>query len=929
MEAYNSHLKQIIKANNEDRLALFIGAGISKSSDANMSKLPLWEDLINSMKRELQIDEENDYLKIAQLYFLEFGEPSYYGKIKSFFPDNVPPSELHKIIFELNPHCVITTNWDCILESAIGSTGAVYSVICSDKDLVKSTNQRKMIKMHGDFNSHNIVFKEDDYLSYSHRFPLIENYIKSILSTHTVLFLGYGYNDINLKHITKWIQNHSHYCPPMYLVTHNRNAAQTSYLNNHGIKTLTTDFENNVERLPNRFKSLPDKSKPIALLLHDLKNERFKDENNLSDEEVLDLIYEKIKHLEGLNFILLDQITSALTNCGFEYESNAKPILDLFLVKGVLTTNYSESVRQVNERFISILEKKEKKEKEEIPSKIKEKIDQIMVLFAKANIAGIIIGKDESRGRRYVINPYVSSNINEHALLNFSFEKPKSTNSNDIEQQFKLASHFYNTCNYAQSYQVTLDLITACKRQKNYTQLLIALSNFNVLVFKLKYSLNSKGEHDDLQPIDLQQQFLQLPKYDLKNQQVLFDFISLKSVYMQSVHNSNNLLNITNSIETIRKGGMHFNNQAEKPTVEHFNLLLFTIKNHLFLNYSEFNDMMARFVEISIARQLLKPTVTLNYYEIYTCIKHFKEKNLQLLLRKHFYGKDKKFLELSQTDVSWLIEDVLENTINQHLQAYSYFEYKEKELRNIVCLLSFVNLNVGQAENVVQIFSKLLSSKNNTINTYESISQFFAYQHNIFEREIKNDLLLSLIENMINKVVYRTANGWDAHVITGGAFDNVYEYIEVCKGVYSNIKLVQKLIFEIRDLDVNNKLSYSKTLIYSIFRIGNDKVKGAIKEFISDIITEISDLKDDNYEFILWCVAVDFLDDVNDEMPERLEKYLAGYSEGRTFLGSFYSLKGLIDFLIDKKSIKKLVGCQQLLGGIINQHEGRPNLSSI
>jgi len=60
--------------------------------------------------------------------------------------------------------------------------------------------------MHGDFNNHNIVFKEDDYLDYQYNFPLIENYIKSILSTHTVLFSGCSYNDINYKQIMKWLQ---------------------------------------------------------------------------------------------------------------------------------------------------------------------------------------------------------------------------------------------------------------------------------------------------------------------------------------------------------------------------------------------------------------------------------------------------------------------------------------------------------------------------------------------------------------------------------------------------------------------------------------------------------------------------------------------------------------------------------------------------
>lgn len=928
MDVKNSHLKQIIKANNEDRLAIFVGSGISKSSDTETYKLPLWEELIFSMRRELEIKDENDYLKIAQLYFLEFGETSYYGKIKSFFPDNVPPSELHKLIFELNPNCVITTNWDCILEAAVDATGALYSLICSDQDLVKSTNQKKLIKMHGDFNNHNLVFKESDYLSYSHNFPLIENYIKSILSTHTVLFLGYGYNDINLKHITKWIQNHSDYCPPMYLVNSSNNVAQTNYLKSHGIKTISVGAD--LDNIISRFESLPKRSKPIAKLLDDIKNEKFQEEESLSDEEVLSVVHDKLKHLEGLNFILLEQISRSLTNCGFKYAENGVPILELYPLKGVLTTNYSESVRQINERLVSILRQEEESE---LPKGVLDTLDKIMLIFAKANIAGVITGEDDSRRQTYFVNPYLPSSKNEYELLNFSFDKPKVKSSHDLEQLFRQATYFYNICNFEQAYQITLVLVTTCKRQKNYTQLLIALSNLNILIFKLKYSsrLNSNNDYEELQPIDIQEQFLQLPKADIRKQQVLFDLVSLKSIFQQSVNNSNNLLKITGSVEDIKSGGIHFNNDAEKPTAEHINWLLFSVKNYLLLSYDEFNEMMARFVEISIARQLLKPEITLNVYEIYSCIKYFKEKKLQSLLSKYFDYDDetKKNLVVSKDDLNWLITDVLVNVIEQHLRADSVFEYKEKEFRNVVCLLSYLKLDKGQTDFVLQTFSKLLSSKQNTINTYESINYFFAYQYNLFECVMKTDLLLDLIENIISKVVYRTASGWDDHVIKGGTFDNVYGYIEVNKGVYSNVSLVQKLTHELNDKELNEKISYSKTLLYSIFRIGNEEVKSIIQQYIGDVISFSAKSESDHFEFMLWCVAVDFLDDVTEEMLGNLEEHLEKYVDGKTFLGSFYNLKNLINFLIDKKSIKALEAAQKQLEQLIDNYESRPNLSSV
>ena len=53
-----------------------------------------------------------------------------------------------------------------------------YDVVSKDSDLPYTPNNKMLIKMHGDFNNKNIVFKEDDYLSYSQNFKLIEKYIK-------------------------------------------------------------------------------------------------------------------------------------------------------------------------------------------------------------------------------------------------------------------------------------------------------------------------------------------------------------------------------------------------------------------------------------------------------------------------------------------------------------------------------------------------------------------------------------------------------------------------------------------------------------------------------------------------------------------------------------------------------------------------------
>ncbi|MDO1796862.1 SIR2 family protein, partial [Escherichia coli] len=184
-------LKEILKASQENKLVFFIGSGFSKFSETELMKIPSWSELIDELKEDLDLPNENDFLKIAQLYFLKYGQHSYTQKVKSTIK-KLEPSSFHKSLFDIAPHYIITTNWDDLLEQTAQDMGVAYDLISSDVDLAQSQLDKKIIKMHGDFRQHNFVFKEDDYLQYSQNFPLIENYIKGIFSTSTIVFLGYS-----------------------------------------------------------------------------------------------------------------------------------------------------------------------------------------------------------------------------------------------------------------------------------------------------------------------------------------------------------------------------------------------------------------------------------------------------------------------------------------------------------------------------------------------------------------------------------------------------------------------------------------------------------------------------------------------------------------------------------------------------------------
>ena len=345
MEFNQADIDAIVSAIENDNLTVFVGAGFSKLAETEIIKFPSWGELIENLKSDLDT-EETDFLKIAQLYYLEFGEHRLYKKIKEFIPLYAEPlKEFHLRLFQvLQPKYLITTNWDNLLEKTIANNGLFYDVIKNEADLVKSYLPKKLIKVHGDFDAHNIVFKEDDYLNYSLNNPLFDNLLKHILSTTTVLFLGYSYSDTDLKQIVKWIEKNSKVSPPRFLVLKDSSFSQNSYFKNHGIRIITSHKEPELKELFKtlKFKEIYDELyKEPHNKFEELYNKLFnsiemaiKDEyilgshkeNNKEKEkikkEVINYFYKKLIGLSELKCLLPEQITNVFSNCTIEYDSN-------------------------------------------------------------------------------------------------------------------------------------------------------------------------------------------------------------------------------------------------------------------------------------------------------------------------------------------------------------------------------------------------------------------------------------------------------------------------------------------------------------------------------------------------------------------------------------------------------------------------------
>ena len=128
-------------------------------------------------------------------------EKAYYASVRKHLLQNATcPNAIHDGILELDPSCIITTNYDTLLEEAALKNNQQFWVVSKDSDLPQNHGERLLVKMHGDMTNENIVLTENDYYDYSRNFPLIRSYVVSQFASKVVLFIGFSLSDINLKY---------------------------------------------------------------------------------------------------------------------------------------------------------------------------------------------------------------------------------------------------------------------------------------------------------------------------------------------------------------------------------------------------------------------------------------------------------------------------------------------------------------------------------------------------------------------------------------------------------------------------------------------------------------------------------------------------------------------------------------------------------
>lgn len=301
---YNEAKRIINQAQYDGQLVIFVGAGASMSAG-----MPSWAQAVKKIADRLGIEKytSEDYLRIPQYYYNARGKKEYTQLMHDVFLHQkyLASQPIHNQIIKFNTQTIITTNYDNLIEQAAEKNSEMIRVISKDSDLPYRKSGRELIKIHGDFESDNFVLKEDDYLAYSRNFTLIENYIKSIIGTKVVLFIGYSFNDPDIKQIFSWAKDILHGdFQPAYLIETGKeyNFNVDTYFKNLGVNVLYSsvllgdDYCN-------------DQTKNLELMLKWLLDNEC--------QSKLEELHTRLSIFKEFNYSYSSYIESAFRNTGF------------------------------------------------------------------------------------------------------------------------------------------------------------------------------------------------------------------------------------------------------------------------------------------------------------------------------------------------------------------------------------------------------------------------------------------------------------------------------------------------------------------------------------------------------------------------------------------------------------------------------------
>ncbi|MBU5240132.1 SIR2 family protein [Bacillus velezensis] len=824
----DTSITKIQEASENNKLVVFVGAGVSANSG-----IPTWNELIKEFAQDLgefDVDRSPDlYMKIPQYYFNERGEKEYFEKMNEVFSKKkYKPNPIHKEIFKLKPTHIITTNYDTLLEEAAIEEGQFFHTVKHDLDLPYDNFNKTIIKMHGDFENRNIVLKEDDYLNYSSNFTLIESYIKALIATNTVLFIGYSINDSNFNLIFQWVKNilRNHF-QPAYLIESSKKYSRMehAYYKNRGINILYYD---EISNMPNN--NIFDISNWRGNRLFDVLS-YFNSFDKMTKMSDLEIIYNKISCFEKLNFIMPEQIVKNLGLKSVGY--------DLFGDRTLTILNGENSLSRVFSNHDTY--------------KDNWIFQKIIMIFKKANIQGV------SREKQIIFSidnqDNYLDNLRAKIIDQDSLIDPIDINSftsliggEDYFLMLKQAFAYCECDKFYDAYKYYKTISLKAFQDKEF--LIYYISEFNrkhVGKFLVNgfYNVNNNIEME-LKELDLENIYANLPNGERKSIEFLKELQDFNLIYKVQNKLNKEVDTLKETKRTVENGGFSFNSSLNKNFHMISNIWLFVESNYLCINkYKEIQSLYLSFVEGIFAsystqsnnsksffnKVSLNKIEKLDLYEVYIIITKLKTSDFENVLVE--YNLRELKLENSAFEyIMKVLDKVIDNILNNHNKKTS-----EHYFYNLLVLTSKTNLDFEQA-NLIAGKLLLLLNERIYLNEFKYINKFIVAVANkeILAQSTVLDYLEKYLETyMRNSRIIEFDNNGLYNNLTNIYVD--YNEHPINKDIISSYVILIKKSYEEKEYDI--LYTVFENLIVPILKAISEEYKNIIIKVIESLVEKI------------------------------------------------------------------------------------------
>lgn len=760
---YENEYKRIIEASKNNALTLFVGAGVSV-----LSKAPKWSEMIDRICEELGLDKKGEYsadecLQIPQIYYNEIGkdDDKYYSIINECLNAySLIPNKIHKMLFKLAPVSILTTNFDDLLETAAAQECYSMRVIAAEDEIASINGGRFILKVHGDLKHRNIVFKEEDYLSYSENFKLTETLLKSIFSTNTVVFIGYGLNDYNIKLILNWSKSllKEKFNKPIFIYTDNEKLSnsQLKYHESRGLRVI--DFHNLIDgtsEFIDRYKTI------LESILH------YSDTmiENKNKYELFDVLYRLLLPLDSM-FALRPK----------DIEKRLSPYI--ILNNNTITVGYNQP--NLLEYFLEILQIAED-EREKLPIDVLNKFNHILSVFRKGLIQNF--GTDN----RHEVADDKDINFADESCITFSFMKMNkfvNKKSKNLYYNYQKAFYLAKLNKFEESYNLFSEVAVQAFINKNYLLFYLSQINRNN-VFQTMECINNTINYYNMYSVDNKEayniNFNQFPVEFQNDYDIISDLSSISSLLFKNFYDSfiesekiekeldnttynigfsaivNNVLIIQNNIHFVLGNYLFIDDFSEfENSVKHtFNYLL---------RYYSMQNSSARKGSITEFFNSQPSKIIFNAIDFYCFIEYYKSNEIQNLIQKYKITS----IEFNQIEI---IEETVENIINYYDKILSKQTTKmaldacELKIKNCLTLLRYINIsqklvnkictfifkyefeNILISEKILFLDAQLLKRKMYSNHTKKVITKAFCTYFTLHINSIKEKSNFNLYSN--------------------------------------------------------------------------------------------------------------------------------------------------------------------------------------